>query len=141
MVSLDNSLVPAIVIFLALIVALHYLLFRPLQRVQDERHDRTTGLKAQVRKRLDHHTQLFDKYQATIKEARLEGYRHQEEVRSAAMKERAEALAQARKNGEQLLREARESIRQQVQGAKDQLDREARDMARGIADTLLQRSA
>jgi F-type H+-transporting ATPase subunit b len=141
MVSLDNSIVPAVVIFLALIVALHYLLFRPLQRVQDERQDRTTGLMAQVRKRLDHHTELFDEYQATIKQARLEGYRHQEEVRSAAMIERAKALDQARKNGEQLLREARESIRQQVHGAKDQLDREAQDMARGIADTLLQRSA
>jgi len=96
---------------------------------------------AQVRKRLDHHTELFGEYQATIKQARLEGYRHQEEVRSAAMIERAKALDEARKNGAQLLREARESLRQQVQGAKDQLDREARDMARGIADTLLQRSA
>jgi F-type H+-transporting ATPase subunit b len=141
MVTLDGSIIPALVIFVALIFALNYLLFRPLQAIQDERAGKTTGLMAQVRKKLDHHTELFNQYQAVVKKARLDGYRRQEQSRSEAMAKRAEALDAARKHAEQMLREAQDSIRHQVDAAKAQLDREAQEMAQGIVRSILQRSA
>jgi F-type H+-transporting ATPase subunit b len=141
MISLDSSIIWAILIFLCLIAALNHLLFRPLLRVQDERESRTTGLIASTRKRLDHHLDLFNRYQAALKTGRLEGYRRQEELRSEAMRRRAEALDQARKKAEQMIEESRDRIRGQVDVAKGQLGRDAQDIARGIAASLLQRPA
>ena len=141
MITLDSSIIPAIIIFLTLIVALNYLLFRPLLQVQADRESRTTGLIAQAQKRLDHHHELFDQYQATIKRARIDGYKRHEQLRSEAVVKRSEALAQARKSSEQLIAEARESIQNQVQAARIQLNREVQEMAQIIVAAIMQRPA
>lgn len=139
MIRLDVSIIPAILIFLALLLALNSLLFRPLLRIMDEREARTTGLMALARKNLDHHLDLFQKYQEAIKNVRLEGYRKQEAVRSEAMRKRAEALEQAKLTAESLIEESRATIQAQVNSAKERLSTEAREIARGIASNLLER--
>ncbi|MBZ5498204.1 MAG: ATP synthase F0 subunit B [Acidobacteriia bacterium] len=141
MISLDWSIVPAIIIFVLTILALNYLLFRPVLRVQAEREKRTTGLMTQTRRDLDHHLQLFDQYQATIKNARMEGYRLIEKARSEALLYRSSTLESGRNDAEQLIREARDSIQSQVLAAKVRLEYEAQEMARRIASAILQRSA
>jgi len=141
MVSLDFSIVPAIIIFMTVVVALNYILFKPLTRVQTEREERTTGVFDSARKNLEYQMDLFNRYQTTVKTSRLEAYRLHEQVRSEALKRRAETLAKARTAAEQLVHESRASIKAQVESAKDQLGREAYDIARGIAESVLQRSA
>ena len=55
MISIDWSLLPAILIFILTVVALNYLLFRPVTRIQAERAARTTGLMSRSRSDLEHH--------------------------------------------------------------------------------------
>jgi F-type H+-transporting ATPase subunit b len=141
MISLDSSLIAAIIIFLSLTVALNHLLFRPLLRVQAEREGRTSGLVTRVEKDLSHHLALFEQYQAAIKNGRAEGFRLQEQVRSRAAQKRAELLDQARRQAEQMTQESRASIQAQLQEAKWQLTQEARDIAGGIASLILRRPA
>lgn len=141
MISLDWSIVPAIIIFALLVVALNYLFFKPLFGVQEERERRTTGLIEKTRKNLAHYLHLFDQYQATIKNARLEGYRLLEEARDKALAKRSDAMARAKGSAEAQIRESRDSIHTQVETAKEQLRREAEEMASRIAATILQRSA
>lgn len=85
MISLDFSIIPAIVLFLTLVFALNYLLFKPLLKVQAEREERTVGQHEQARRRLSHHLDLFNRYVAAIRNGRMEGYRLQEQQRSDAM--------------------------------------------------------
>lgn len=141
MVSLDSSIVWAIVIFLLLIAALNQLLFKPLQKVLAERESRTSGLMNEAQAKMSHRTGLLNEYQATVKNARMEAYRQQEQLRGEALKKRAEVLASARTAGEQMIQDSRASILSQVEAAKRQLDQEARELARGIASTILGRSA
>lgn len=141
MISLDSSVIPAIVIFLLLIAVLNWLLYKPLMKVLAERETRTTGLVHQAQEDLSHHFSLFEKYQATIKNARMEGYRRQEQVRAGAQQKRAEVLAQARAAAETLIQDSRESIRLQIESAKQQLTLDAQDMAQRITSTILGRSA
>ncbi|MBP1625053.1 MAG: hypothetical protein H6Q07_3075 [Acidobacteria bacterium] len=141
MISLDSSIIPAIIIFLVLIIVLNWLLFRPLQRIQAERESRTTGLMSEAQAKMDHQLDLFNEYQATIKNARLEAYRQQEQLRNDAMKKRAEVLGNARTAGERMIQDSRASILSQVESAKRQLDREAQELARGITSSILGRSA
>ena len=139
MISLDSSIIPAIIIFFLLILALNSLLFQPLMRVQAERESRTSGLLIETQKQVDRHVDLFSRYQASLKNARLQGYRHQEQVRAQAMKKRAEVLESARSNAEQLIQDSRASIQSQVATAKEQLGRDAQEIARSIVSTILQR--
>jgi F-type H+-transporting ATPase subunit b len=141
MISLDWSIVPAIIIFILTVVALNTLLFKPVIRVQRERESRTTGLMGQVRENLAHHLELFDQYHATIRNARMEGYRLVEKVRSEALLHRHAALDSARKNAEQSIQDARATIQAQVIEAKARLQSEAQEMAGRIASAILQRSA
>jgi F0F1-type ATP synthase membrane subunit b/b' len=90
---------------------------------------------------MSHQMDLFNKYQATIKNARMEAYRQQEQIRSEALKKRADVLASARTAGEQMIQNSRASILSQVEAAKGQLDLEAKELAQGIASTILGRSA
>lgn len=141
MVTLDASIIPAIIIFLVLVAALNRLLLKPLQRVQAERESRTTGVMNDAQAKMHNQLKLLNEYQATIKNARLDAYRRQDQLRTDAMKKRAEVLANARTAGEQMIQESRTSILSQVENAKRQLDAEAQDLARGIASTILGRSA
>jgi len=141
MINLDASIIPAIIIFLVLVAVLNRLLFKPLQRVQAERESRTTGLMNEAQAKMNNQLNLLNQYQATIKNARLDAYRQQEQLRAEAMKKRAEVLAGARTAGKQMIQESRTSILSQVENAKRQLDTEAQELARGIASTILGRSA
>ena len=141
MISLDFSIIPAIILFLILVVALNYLLFTPLLNIQSERDERTKGQQERTRQQLSQHRDLTNRYVAAIKHGRVEGYRVQEHARSDAMKERAEALEQARARAETLVHESRASMQAQVTAAIERLDREADEIASGIVATVLQRSA
>jgi F-type H+-transporting ATPase subunit b len=141
MISLDASIIPAIVLFLLLIFILNRLLFKPLQKIQAERESRTSGLMNEAQAKMDRQLGLLKEYQATIKNARMQTYHQQEQVRTEAMQKRAEVLAKAKAAGEQMIRDSRASILSQVELAKQQLDLEAQELARGIASTLLGRTA
>jgi F-type H+-transporting ATPase subunit b len=141
MISLDNSIIAALIIFLLLIIALNQLLFKPLKRIQAEREDRTAGLMARMKEKMDNQSGLFNKYQATIKNARMEGYRRQDELRAEAMRKRVDMLARARKAAEELMHNSRNSIQTQVTAAKEQLALESQEIARKITSSILERSA
>jgi F-type H+-transporting ATPase subunit b len=141
MISLDLSVIAAVFVFLTLVIVLNFTLFRPLLRVQAERESRTTGAIARADKQLQHCTELFDRYAAAIKNARMEGYRLQELARSDGLASRREVLDHSRRQAEALIGESRDSIRMQVAAARDQLDREAEEMARSITAAILRRPA
>jgi len=141
LISLDASLIAGIVIFLALVAALNHILFKPLARVQAERESRTTGLMSRAQEQIKHYQELFDKYQAAIKNARMEAYKKQEELRAQALQRRAELLAEARASAESSIRQSRALIQEQVALAKQQLASEAQEIAREISAVILERRA
>ena len=141
MINLNASIIPAILIFLILVVVLNRILFKPLQRVQAERESRTTGLMKEARARMNHQLELLGEYQTTIKAARMEAYRQQDQLRADALKKRVDVLTTARTAGEQMIQDSRISILSQVEAAKRQLDLEAQELAHGIASTILGRPA
>jgi F-type H+-transporting ATPase subunit b len=141
MISLDSSIIPAIIIFLSVVVALNYLLFQPLIRIQTQRQKLTTGSMAESRKKLQHYVEQMESYEAAVRKGRMETYRHQESVRSEATKKRVDVLGRARTAAERLVQESQEQLRAQVQAAKLELSNEARDLAAGIASAVLRRPA
>ncbi len=141
MVSLDFSIIPAILIFLALIFAMNSILFRPILRIQEERLKRTSGLIEQSKRELEDQQNLFRDYEAKIRQARFEGYQLQEQIRGEAAKKRAETIEGARKDAEKMTEESKALIAAELKAAKEKMAAEARDLASRIAAMILQRSA
>jgi F0F1-type ATP synthase membrane subunit b/b' len=96
---------------------------------------------SKTRSDLDHHLKLFDQYQATIKNARMEGYKILEKSRSEALNYRNILLQDGRGSAEKLILDARAEIQKQIGSAKVQLETEAQEIARRIASAILRRSA
>lgn len=141
MISIDTSLIPAILIFLTVVVGLNYILLRPLYRVLEERAARTTGVVEAARKDVDYSVELFNQYETAIRRARADGYRIMDSARSEASKKRAHALAEARSEAERMVEESRKSIQQQAAESKSRLSREVDGIAQEIATSILGRSA
>jgi len=141
MIGIDASLVAAVLIFLSVVMALNYILLRPLNRVLEERAARTTGVVEGAKSDMTHSVELFGQYQAAVKAARVEGYRRMETVRSEALKKRADALAEARTKAQQMVKESRVAIQKQAAESKSHLSRDVDEIARAIATSILGRPA
>jgi len=141
MVSLDYSIIPAILIFLALIFALNSLLFRPILRVQEERMKRTSGLIEQSRKEVEAQQNLFREYEAKIRQARNDGYRLQDQIRGDAAKRRAEIIQQARGGAERMTEQSKALITAEAKAARDKMAAEVGEIADRITAMVLQRPA
>jgi F-type H+-transporting ATPase subunit b len=141
MISIDASLIPAILIFLAVVVGLNYILLRPLYRVLDERAARTAGVVEAAKKDVNYSVELFNQYEAAIRRGRADGYRLMDSARDEASKNRARALAEARSEAERMVEESRKSIQQQAAESKSRLSREVDEIAQEIATSILGRSA
>ncbi|NWG14300.1 MAG: ATP synthase F0 subunit B [Acidobacteria bacterium] len=141
MIGIDASIIAAILIFLAVVGTLNVVLLRPLQRVLAERAAKTVGVMESSHRDVDYSIELFNQYQAAIKNARSEGYRLMEQTRAAALERRAELLRGARVQAEDMIEEARKTIARQVAESKEQLGRDIEEIARGIAASVLGRTA
>ncbi len=141
MVSLDYSIIPAIIIFLALIFVLNSLLFKPILQIQEERAKRTSGLIEQSRRELENQQDLFQEYESKIKQARAEGYRLQDQSRNEAAKRRTETIDGARKRADDMTEQSRATLAAELRAAKEQMTVEAGEIARRITAMILRRPA
>ncbi len=141
MIGIDFSLAAAVLIFLSVVLALNYILLRPLNKVLEERAARTSGVLEAARGEIAYSIELFGRYQAAIKAARVEGYRRMDIARSEALKKRSEALADARAKAEQMVRESRTAIQKQAEESKSRLRLDVDQIAQAIAASILGRPA
>ena len=137
MLTLDWTLLVAAAVFLVTLLTLNQLLFKPLFQVLDERKSRTSDLRDQAHKTLDHHNLLFDQYQSRIKEGKRLGYKQGDSVRNKTLQERQQRILEARTQSEELLVEAKERIQNELVLAEQQLKSNAREIAEMITARVL----
>ncbi len=128
-----------IALFVLTLLALRFILFKPLFTVMEERHRRTEGVMAEATRTLDYYKERLERYQGAIREARMAAYRHQEQARAEALSRRAEIIARAREQAEREIEQAKAELSQQVARAKVALERDAREIAEAITLAVLQR--
>src|SRR3989442_10841494 len=129
----DYSLISVVVVFLILFAALNRVLFQPLFRIMEERVKRTTGVIEDSTKILERYTELLGQYEQSIRAARTEGYKIQEQIRGEAMKQATDQHHQARHQAEGLIQEAKQELHAQREQAKTALAGDATSVASLIA--------
>ena len=136
----DLSLVLVIVLFLIFVFVLNKILFKPISRVLDERHNLTVGAADEARAAARSYQMRLADYEARIREARAKGYRLAELERAAALERRRQLIESIKLQAKHQIEEAKSNIQHQSAEARTALETESHQIAERISRTLLGRT-
>ena len=129
--------IPTIVLFVFVYIAYRFLVHNPLERVLEERHQRTTGAMERARADISAAEAKAAEYEQRLREARVAVFKAQEARRQQALEARAAAVAAARQAAQVQVRAAKESLQQDVTAAKHGLQNDAERLATEIMRAIL----
>ena len=135
----DGTLFLHIAIILIMVFVLNATLFKPINRILEERERRTRGRSSEASDILRRVDDGVSKYERTLREARAEGYRLMEQERSVAMSERQERLNAVREEVNLALNEQKKELSAQAEEARSTLALDARRLAADIGAQILRR--
>jgi F-type H+-transporting ATPase subunit b len=135
----DGTLLLHIALILVMVFVLNATLFKPINRILEERERRTRGQLNEARDTLRRVEERMSAYERSLREARAEGYRLMEQVRAEAMRERQERLSGVREEIERSVAQEKESVHAQAEEARATLDTDAARIAAEIGSHILHR--
>lgn len=135
----DGTLFLHIAIILIMVFVLNATLFKPINRILEERENRTHGRSSEANDILRRVEDGVSKYERTLREARSEGYRLMEQERAVAMSARQKRMNAVREEVNLALGEQKKELGVQVEEARSTLALDARRLAAEIGAQILHR--
>ena len=135
----DGTLFLHIAIILVMVYVLNATLFKPINRILEERERRTQGRSGEAGNILRDVEEKMTRYERTLREARAEGYRLMEQERATAMRERQIKLDAVREEIDRSITEQKEALNSQVETARATLLSESLTIAAEIGAHILHR--
>ena len=135
----DGTLILHGLIIIIMVVVLNRTLFRPINRILEERDRRTSGLLSEAQQTLTTLDESLRHYEQTLRAARSEGYQHLERQRAEAIRERDRQIASARELLSKETSTQKQQIGLQAEIARTTLGKEARKTALRISSQILGR--
>ncbi len=129
--------VPTMILFLLLVAAYHFILYRPLKRARKERFDRTQGAVERAHAAIAAADVKSQEYEAKLRAARAEINRARELKIQQWNAEREAALASARLLSHDHTEAAKREIAEQAETAKLQLQAEIGQLAAQVEQAVL----
>ena len=129
--------IPTIILILILHFYFKRVLFRPLERVLQERDEATVGARRAAEESLRRAEQKATEYEEAIRAARAEAYREQDQIRRQLAAEQESKIQDLRKRLDEMVREAKARIEQEAEAARETVMASAGSLADEIADTVL----
>jgi len=127
-------------IFFVFIVLLKSLILDPVQKLLEERAEKTTGAQADAEKMRDEAAQMQAEFDRKLAEARLAGSNAGEQVRREAESSEHHILDQARNDATRLVDEVRGRIEAESDQARTSLKADADALAKLVAEKVLGRA-
>ena len=135
----DISLVVILALFILFVFLLNRLLFRPISHVLDKREALTEGATAEARAAARQYHARLSEYEASIRQARAEGYRKLEQQRAAALEQRRGLIEGVKEEAASEIGRAKATLAAQASEARATLEAESRQLAEKISRTVLGR--
>lgn len=135
----DGTLFIHIAIILLMVFLLNRMLFRPVNRILEERDRHTHGRSNEAHETVRRVEQSLQRYESSLREARAEGYQLLERQQAEAAEVRRRRLGQVREELEASLGEQKRIIQEQSEAARLTLEGEARRAAATISAQVLGR--
>ena len=135
----DATLLFHIAVLLLMVMVLRKTLYRPLDRVLDERDRQTSGRLSAAKKVLLETDEKLASYERQMREARAAAYKIIEQERTKALKEREVQLAAAREEIRFVVTREKENLARDAEQARVTLSEAARNNAVKIETNILGR--
>lgn len=135
----DGTLFLHIAIICLMIFVLNRTLFRPINRILEERERRTRGRSGEAQEILRRVEERLSHYERTLREARAESYQLLEQQRAEALRVRQERLGAVRDEVTRSIEAEKQGIQKQVEAARTTLGEEARRVAANVSAHILGR--
>lgn len=135
----DGTLFIHIAIILIMVFVLNTTLFKPINRILEEREKKTRGRSSEAHDILRRVEEGLSRYESTLRGARAEGYRLMENERSTAMVERQQKLSSIREEVTATLEQQKRELSLQAEEARGALATDARRLAAEIGGHILHR--
>ena len=129
--------IPTAIIFILLTVAYRYLVFGPLKRTLAERRARTKGAMEKAADAIAAADAKTQEYEAKLRAARAEIFRHREHLIQQWNHERELALGSARLAAQERVRAAEAGLKQQAAEARTQIESSTEELASQILQAIL----
>ena len=137
----DGTLFFHIALIILMVYVLNITLFRPINKVLEERERRTRGRSGEAQDILGRVETGLKRYETSLREARLEGYHLLEGQRAEALSARQNQIGALREELRGLIEEQKDSIRAQADEASNTLAGDAQRLAAEISNQVLRRAA
>src|SRR5262245_35353920 len=138
--SIDGSFLFIFFSILLLIFILNHTLFKPINKVLEERERLGAGRIGEARRMLGEYEERLKRYESRLREARGAAYQLLESERREAALKRQRMIAEVKSETAAQIDAAKQEIANQAAGAKQSLEKEARAMAATISSQILRRS-
>ena len=135
----DGTLFLHIALILLMVFVLNATLFKPINRILEERERRTRGRSGNARDILHDVEEKMSLYERTLREARSEGYRLMEQERATALRERQIKLDAVREEIGRSIAEQKDALNAQVEHARATLKDDALQIAAELGAQILHR--
>ncbi len=138
----DPSSVLWVIFFVLLLTALlNRLLFKPVLRVMEARASAVTSARELAERSAQQARLASAEFERKTADARAELYRQMDEMRRAAMEERAETLSRTRAQAESDIAAASARLAAEAEQARRGLEAEADALGAAVAERILGRRA
>lgn len=129
--------IPTMILFVLLVLAYRVILYRPLMRTLAERRERTEGAVGRAADAIAAADAKSQEYEARLRAARAEIFRHREHLVQQWNKERDNALATARLAAQEHVRAAQTALNAQSADARRQIEGSTEQLASQILQAIL----
>lgn len=130
--------IPTFLLFLLLHFYLKSVFFGPMEKVLHERDEATAGARRKAQESLAKAEEKSRQYEETLRNARTEIYKEQEEQRKLWQAEQAAQIADAATKSKAALAAAHQQLAGETATARQTLEGEARELAAKIASQVLE---
>jgi F-type H+-transporting ATPase subunit b len=137
----DGTLFFHIALIILMVFVLNATLFKPINKVLEERERRTKGRSGEAQDILNRVEAGLSQYEMSLREVRLEGYQLLEAQRAEAVSARQTRLGELREELRGLVEEQKKSILAQTDAARSTLSEESQRIAAEISSQVLGRAA
>lgn len=138
LVDLDISFVFHLVLFIATTLILNAVVFQPMLKVEQLRHDQTRGAVDEAQQMDADAQERIAKYEEAVAAARRNGNDSFQTLRDDAQKRSAESIAAARADAEQQLDASMGRLQTKYEDGRRELESRAKELATTMADKLLE---
>jgi F-type H+-transporting ATPase subunit b len=132
---------PTFILILFLNYYLKFVFFKPLEKALKQRYDATEGARKLAEESMQRAAAKTAAYEETLRAARAEIYKAQEQAYKELQERVAAEIAAARSKSDAAIKQAKSELAQEVEAAKAGLAQDSETLADQIAESILRRRA